>query len=133
MSNDNDIVDHTIFDQLLEMDEGDEDQEFSKGIVINYFEQAEQTFVDMDESLKAKDLSNLSKLGHFLKGSSAALGLTKVKTHCEHIQYFGNLKDETGSNPVSEEVALARITALLAATKKDYEEAAAYLRNYYNM
>jgi osomolarity two-component system phosphorelay intermediate protein YPD1 len=45
------IVDHSIFDQLLEMDEDDTEREFSKGIVLNYFEQAATTFTDMDLSL----------------------------------------------------------------------------------
>jgi len=34
-------------------------------------------------------LKTLSELGHFLKGSSATLGLTKVKDSCEKIQHYG--------------------------------------------
>lgn len=37
-------------------------------------------------SSKAKNLTELSHLGHFLKGSSATLGFTKVKDECEKIQ-----------------------------------------------
>lgn len=46
----NDLVDHTIFDQLLEMDDDDE-REFSKSIVWNFFEQAETTFTQIEEAL----------------------------------------------------------------------------------
>ena len=46
-----DVIDHAVFDQLLEMDEEDKEREFSKGIVVNYFEQAETTFANMDEAL----------------------------------------------------------------------------------
>ncbi|KND01138.1 uncharacterized protein SPPG_04229 [Spizellomyces punctatus DAOM BR117] len=126
-----DIVDHSIFDQLLEMDEDDEERSFSRDIVLNYFEQAETTFASMDNSLGAKDLPSLSRLGHFLKGSSAALGLTKVKASCEKIQHYGNLKDEHGSGSISEDEALKRIGALLAQTKEEYREAEDYLKKFY--
>lgn len=39
-----------IFNQLLEMDD-EEDREFSKSIVWNYFDQAESTFGNMDDAL----------------------------------------------------------------------------------
>lgn len=45
-----DIIDMDIFGQLLEMDDED-DREFSKEIVWNYFDQAESTFGRMDEAL----------------------------------------------------------------------------------
>lgn len=44
-----DIIDMDIFAQLLEMD--DEDEQFSKEIVWNYFEQAATTFDKMDTAL----------------------------------------------------------------------------------
>jgi osomolarity two-component system phosphorelay intermediate protein YPD1 len=45
-----DLIDMTTFDQLLDMDDED-DHEFSYSIVLNYFEQAEATFKDMDKAL----------------------------------------------------------------------------------
>ncbi|KAJ3014042.1 hypothetical protein HKX48_005380 [Thoreauomyces humboldtii] len=126
-----DIVDHNIFDQLLEMDEDDEDRSFSRDIVTNYFEQAETTFASMDTSLTEKDLQALSRLGHFLKGSSAALGLTKVKASCEKMQNYGNMKDERGSGSITAEEALKRIAALLKQTKVEYKEAEEYLKKFY--
>ncbi|KAI9104508.1 signal transduction histidine kinase [Phlyctochytrium arcticum] len=126
-----DIVDHSIFDQLLEMDEDDEERAFSRDIVVNYFEQAETTFESMNSALDKKDLPSLSRLGHFLKGSSAALGLTKVKASCEKIQHYGNMKDEHGSGNISEEEALKRIKALLTQTKEEYREAEVYLKKFY--
>jgi osomolarity two-component system phosphorelay intermediate protein YPD1 len=47
---DEDIIDHSVFDQLTEMDDED-DNEFSKSIVFNFFEQAESTFTTMDTEL----------------------------------------------------------------------------------
>ena len=45
-----DVLDHTVFDQLLEMDD-DEDREFSKSIVTNFFEQAGTTFQSLEKAL----------------------------------------------------------------------------------
>lgn len=97
-----DNVDREVFDQILEMDEDDE-REFSSGIVLGFLDQAESTFKSMDVALyasqshhaagvlnrkyrKARNLTELSHLGHFLKGSSATLGFNKVKDECEKIQ-----------------------------------------------
>jgi osomolarity two-component system phosphorelay intermediate protein YPD1 len=45
-----DLLDMATFDQLLDMDD-EEDHEFSKSIVWDYFKQAEATFEDMDGAL----------------------------------------------------------------------------------
>ncbi|KAF9577402.1 hypothetical protein BGW38_007402, partial [Lunasporangiospora selenospora] len=46
----NDIIDYTTFDQILQMDD-DEDDAFSRSIVMNYFEQAQTTFDSMNEAM----------------------------------------------------------------------------------
>lgn len=69
-----------------------------------------------------KDLPQLSKLGHFLKGSSAALGLQKVKASCEKIQHYGNLRTADGKGDIGEEEALQLIESLLDQTRKEYAE-----------
>lgn len=45
-----DIVDRSTFDQILEMDD-DEERDFSRAIVFGFFEQAEETFRQMEESV----------------------------------------------------------------------------------
>lgn len=49
------VIDMEVFSQIREMDEDDEDGEadtsFSEGIVMGYFEQAEATFVKMEDAL----------------------------------------------------------------------------------
>ncbi len=47
------------FEQILEMDDDEDDREFSKSIVFGFFEQAEQTFKKMDEALCVDTLSGL--------------------------------------------------------------------------
>lgn len=46
-----DNVDRATFDQILEMDESEEEREFSKPLVLGFFEQAEETFGKMDIAL----------------------------------------------------------------------------------
>lgn len=118
-----DAIDSVTFEQILEMDDDEEEREFSRSIVFGFFEQAEQTFVKMDDALKRKDLEELSSLGHFLKGSSATLGLTKVKDSCEKIQHYGQKKDEAGTaDEEDEDVCLDRIGVTLKAVRSEYDE-----------
>ncbi|RPB13493.1 putative multistep phosphorelay regulator 1, partial [Morchella conica CCBAS932] len=125
-------IDRATFDQILEMDD-DEERDFSKTIVFGFFEQAEDTFKQMENSVKAKDLSQLSSLGHFLKGSSATLGLTKVKDSCEKIQHFGIKKDEDGTHDIPDESAcLEKIKKTLDVMKEDYRQAEKYLLKFYD-
>lgn len=46
-----DSVDMQTFSQILEMDEDEAEREFSKPLVFNFFEQAEETFEKMDTAL----------------------------------------------------------------------------------
>jgi len=128
----NDVIDRTTFEQILEMDDDEVEREFSRSIVYDFFEQAESTFEKMDSELKEKDLDALSALGHFLKGSSATLGLTKVKDSCEKIQHFGARKDETGQVDVEDdELSLSRLQTTIAKAKTEFYEAERALKQFY--
>lgn len=127
-----DSIDAVTFEQILEMDDDEDDREFSRSIVFGFFEQAEQTFKKMDDALKAGDLAELSSLGHFLKGSSATLGLTKVKDSCEKIQHYGQKKDEAGTaDEPDEKKCLERIEETLVAVKEEYAEVEKVLKKFY--
>ncbi|KAF4625951.1 hypothetical protein G7Y89_g12210 [Cudoniella acicularis] len=127
-----DNIDSLTFEQILEMDDDEEEREFSKSIVFSFFEQAVQTFKKMDDALKEGDLKQLSSLGHFLKGSSATLGLTKVKDSCEKIQHFGQMKDEAGTTDVDDKnLCLSRIKQTLATVKVEYAEVEKVLKKFY--
>ncbi|RXW24513.1 hypothetical protein EST38_g1369 [Candolleomyces aberdarensis] len=129
-------IDMEIFQQILELDEDDDDRDFSKGMVEAYFTQAEETFEKLDKALKQSDLATLSDLGHFLKGSSAALGVFRVQAECEKIQNLGKLAhhDEKKNEvkDVTEEVALEKIRESLVTVKGEYAAAEKWLRTYYN-
>ncbi|KAK0639267.1 signal transduction histidine kinase [Cercophora newfieldiana] len=114
-----DHVDTATFSQILEMDEDSHD--FSMPLVLNFFEQAEETFEKMDLAVASKDLPELSRLGHFLKGSSATLGFTKIKDSCQIIQQYGSNLNVDGSAEPDEAVCLKKITAALEEVKVDME------------
>ncbi|EJD48480.1 histidine-phosphotransfer domain, HPT domain-containing protein [Auricularia subglabra TFB-10046 SS5] len=124
------IINMDTFQQLLELEE-DDTYEFSIGMTQAYFSQAETTFKDMDKALAAKDLKKLSELGHFLKGSSAALGVQKVQESCEKMQNYGKLHDGH-DHKLTESDALDRITTILGRVKTEYSEAEKYLNNWYS-
>lgn len=128
-----DSIDPSTFEQILEMDDDEEEREFSKSIVYDFFQQAQTTFEKMDQNLAKKDLAALSALGHFLKGSSATLGLTKLKDSCEKLQHYGAHKDETGTfDEPDAEVCLSRSKTTIAQAKKEFEEVEKALRKFYH-
>lgn len=127
-----DNVDRATFDQILEMDESEEDREFSKPLILGFFEQATETFDKMDTALKQKNLKELYTLGHFLKGSSATLGFTKVKDSCQIIQQYGNKVTLDNIAEPNEDVCIAQITNALAQAKRDMEELKRLLLAFFN-
>lgn len=82
------LVDWPVFSELVAMDEDEEG--FSKGLFQTFVDQFKDTFLEIDENVEAKDLDKLSSLGHYLKGSAAALGLTTIAEQCERIQNYGH-------------------------------------------
>jgi HPt (histidine-containing phosphotransfer) domain-containing protein len=80
-----------------------------------------------------KNLQKLSSLGHFLKGSSAALGLTKVQLSCEHIQHYGEMKEVRDGAMVAipEADAIVKITKSLARAREEYADAKKWLDQFY--
>lgn len=126
-----DNVDKATFSQILDMDE-DEDKDFSKSIVFGFLDQAETTFEKMESERQAKNLDELSKLGHFLKGSSATLGFTKVKDECEKIQHFGHHKDATGENDETDDEKLLKLIGTsIEEAKTAYETVKLLMTQYY--
>ena len=73
-------------------------------------------------------------MGHFLKGSSATLGLSKVKESCEKIPHLGAGRDETGDNPMtSEDDSLKQINKVMTVLKEEVKEAERLLNKFYHV
>ncbi|KAG2359661.1 signal transduction histidine kinase [Suillus spraguei] len=114
-----DIIDTEVFGQIVDLDE---DPSFISMMVNDYIEQVDSTFNKMDQAMEAKDLKEISQLGHFLKGSSAALGVKQVSLTCEKIQNTakGTLTDKT----------IEEVTSLLKRVKEEYGAAKIWLLEY---
>ncbi|KAJ8517986.1 hypothetical protein ONZ45_g4901 [Pleurotus djamor] len=126
-----DIIDRMIFQQILDLDDSDS-KEFSFEMTAAYIVQAGETFDNMDAALSKKDLVELSRLGHYLKGSSAAIGIWRVQASCERIQHYGQLRDEeSGGVTLSVADALSKIKETIEQTKKENAQAEVWLREYY--
>lgn len=83
------IVDWLVFSELIAIMDEDED-----GLALLLFQdfvtQFEETVVEIDANLEGGNLDELLKLGHYIKGLAAALGLIKISHQCERIQNYGN-------------------------------------------
>jgi len=123
------ILKMETFRQILDLDEGD--HEFSLSMVEAYFSQAEDTFIKLDKNYTAKNLTELSTLGHFFKGSSAAFGLEKVQASCEKIQHYGVKRDEEAGKDLNAEEALDKIKSQLEQLRKEYAEAKQTLEDWF--
>lgn len=80
---------------------------------------------------EAKNLDELSALGHFLKGSSATLGFNKVRDSCQDIQQYGHKQNPDGSDQPDEELCLDKITEAIEAVKKDCAELEKELKAFF--
>lgn len=89
-----DLINWTIFQELLLMDEDEEG--FALSLVETFVQQAKDTFQEIEEIFNGphtdEQLHKLSSLGHYIKGSAAALGLQKVQNECERIQNYGKME-----------------------------------------
>jgi osomolarity two-component system phosphorelay intermediate protein YPD1 len=83
------------------------------------------------EKKEGKYLKELSELGHFLKGSSATLGLTKVKDSCEKIQHYGQLKDDAGLKDITEEKAQENLAKIIKQAKTEFSDVKDILKEFY--
>ena len=77
------------------------------------------------------DLPQLGRLGHFLKGSSASLGIIKLQHLCQNIQYYGNSKDESGTADIDPKEAKSRIERALSQARLEFAQAEQELASFY--
>jgi hypothetical protein len=62
------VIEIPTFHQILEMDDDEEDRDFSKSIVYDFFEQAEGTFAKMDSALYVSCHATIFKIKHQIRG-----------------------------------------------------------------
>lgn len=125
------VINMDTFGQILEMDDDEDVREFSKSIVYNFFEQASATLRDIDKSIADKNFKVISELGHFLKGSSGALGIDRVQRCCERMQHYGKFRDEEKDVALTETEAFDMIVPLNTELKSEYQKAEEWLRDFF--
>ncbi|AMD19434.1 HBR533Wp [Eremothecium sinecaudum] len=125
------VINWDILNEVVSMDE--DEPGFSQSLVVQYIDQAETTFKEIQKELESgcPSLDKLSSLGHFLKGSSASLGLQRMAWACERIQNYkkrANLPSDSSSD--------ASITAMiregLSMAQTEFQCARKELSKYYN-
>jgi len=117
------FVDEAAFNQILEMDDDDPDRTFSKEIVFGFFDQVQDSLKKMHDSIESGDLQTLSAQGHYLKGSSATIGLTRIRDACEAIQSL----ELNANNKETMDLAKTKISVITEGCV----EAEKYMRNFY--
>ncbi|KAF4121651.1 osomolarity two-component system, phosphorelay intermediate protein YPD1 [Geosmithia morbida] len=125
-----DALDIMTFSQIIEMDDAD-DHEFSVSIIFGFFDQVEETLQDLDKALEERNMDEIYRLGHFLKGSSATIGLIKVRDACEKIQRYGKLENLDGTPNQDKEQMLEKIEKTTSILKSEYSRAEKGLRAFY--
>ena len=78
-------------------------------------------------------MPKLSNLGHFIKGSSAALGFLKIQASCERIQRYGLHEDVDGTPGLDTATCLDNIRHTLTAVDSELAEVKDQLLTFYGV
>lgn len=123
------IVDWEVFNQVLAMDDTEDETRFSLSLFKGFCDQAIETFASIENNLKReKDLEELGKLGHFLKGSSSTLGLQRIAWLCERIQTYGQRGQ---GRDISDDQYLKLIAGTLDSAREEFTAAKGVLGEFY--
>lgn len=130
------LIEWSVFSELVAMDEDEEG--FSKSLFQTFVDQVLETFKEIDENLKTKNFDKISALGHYLKGSAAALGLEKISSQCERIQNYGHkvnfdnfeLKDK--KDPKDDDFWIELIEDALNKARDWFSKSRKALNNYFD-
>lgn len=133
---DSGLIEWSVFSELVAMDEDEEG--FSKSLFQTFVDQVLETFKEIDENLKTKNFDKISGLGHYLKGSAAALGLEKISSQCERIQNYGhkvnfdNFKLKDDDDQKDDEFWIKLIEDALNKARDGFAKSRKVLNNYFD-
>ncbi|UNI16787.1 Phosphorelay intermediate protein [Purpureocillium takamizusanense] len=131
-----DEVDMTTFNQIAEIDDSG-NSSFCISLYFDFFGQAEDTFKSMRSALDVQDYDRLSSLAHYIKGSSATVGLFKIHDGCERIERFS--KQRVGGGAVTspqdaqQQQSTRQIRDVLAALQEHNKRAEGAFRRHFGM
>lgn len=151
-----DEVDMNTFNQIAEIDDSG-NSSFCISLYFDFFGQAEDTFKSMRSALYAsqidsyiarrlrqmtltrnhrdiQDYDRLSSLAHYIKGSSATVGLFKIHDGCERIERFSKQRDgSTVVSPQDAQQSTSQIRDVLVALQEHNKRAEHALRRHFGM
>lgn len=133
---DSGLIEWSVFSELVAMDEDEEG--FSKSLFQTFVDQVLETFKEIDENLETKNFDKISGLGHYLKGSAAALGLEKISSQCERIQNYGhkvnfdNFKLKDNNDLKDDEFWIKLIEDALNKARDGFAKSRKVLNNYFD-
>lgn len=79
------ILNAEAVEQLFALD--DDDDDFSTNMLEEFAKQATECVEKMRADLKAGNFNDLSRAGHFLKGSSYTMGSVEIPDICAEIEH----------------------------------------------
>ncbi|KAJ6444931.1 hpt domain-containing protein [Purpureocillium lavendulum] len=129
-----DEVDMNTFNQIAEIDDSG-NSSFCISLYFDFFGQAEDTFKSMRSALDIQDFARLSSLAHYIKGSSATVGLFKIHDGCERIERFSKQRDG-GVGALQQQdpqQSSSQIRDVLAALQEHNKRAEGALRRHFGM
>ncbi|OAQ87427.1 hpt domain-containing protein [Purpureocillium lilacinum] len=128
-----DEVDMNTFNQIAEIDDSG-NSSFCISLYFDFFGQAEDTFKSMRSALDIQDYDRLSSLAHYIKGSSATVGLFKIHDGCERIERFSKQRDgSTVVSPQDAQQSTSQIRDVLVALQEHNKRAEHALRRHFGM
>ena len=87
------VIDEAQLEEFLDMDD-DEERSFTTDLLNKFFAETEELLPAMQALLAHHDLEELSRKGHFIKGSAAMLGAAQVRDIANQIQHYEPLVKE---------------------------------------
>jgi HPt (histidine-containing phosphotransfer) domain-containing protein len=105
------FLNHEMFEQLIELER--EDPGFLKDIIATFISQATSSLESLQIQLAQRNLPEISRIGHLLKGASAVIGLSTLSSTFERIQYLGESNDSPFET-VQNEIQLANLQFQMA-------------------
>lgn len=107
---DSSVIDPQAIASLRALNPGDND-EFLREITGIFLEDTPQRIAELDESLAAGDTSRFTRAAHSIKGSSANLGATALRTAAAALEHESRIN------------GLGNVGALITKVKQEFARA----------
>ncbi|OBA26967.1 hypothetical protein HANVADRAFT_24163 [Hanseniaspora valbyensis NRRL Y-1626] len=105
---------------------------FSRDLLSQLKDQCKETFGKIDSLINNKgDLKEISSLGHFLKGSSSALGLPRIAYYCELIQNIALKKELKFVCSLNDDLLYQFLKQSLDCAQQEFHDTLDKLNVYY--